>query len=312
MIARIDRSLRVAQPMEEMVRWCRSAEARTCWPGTLQVRSQDDSLLYDVALQAPDLPGGTLTFEEQLGAVEGTGRLRHFESAQRWSGPSGQLGVAWTEYSFTSRGPSSLLLDFSMRFMVHTLTGQDASDRASFRRFIEQAVDRYLTYLVEYVSLFQVVDTAIELPVATDHLAEFLRSPESREYWPGVRAVSLEDDVLTYQCGLAVAGIPEETLIVRERLGPLEGKARDLHFETEEHWLWPGGEVLDAWITYRLTPAGRASTRVEMTVRFVTPGAVAGQKLNRERFDQAVERVVSRFLQNLAGAELPAAVSRSA
>jgi hypothetical protein len=157
-----------------------------------------------------------------------------------------------------------------------------------------------------------VVDTAIELPVATHHLAEFLRSPESREYWPGVRAVSLEDDVLTYQCGLAVAGIPEETLIVRERLGPLEGKARDLHFETEEHWLWPGGEVLDAWITYRLTPAGRASTRVEMTVRFVTPGAVAGQKLNRERFDQAVERVVSRFLQNLAGAELPAAVSRSA
>ncbi|HMC04714.1 MAG TPA: hypothetical protein VKJ83_04505, partial [Actinomycetota bacterium] len=71
MIVRIDRSVRVAQPMEEMVRWCRAAESRTCWPGTLQVRSQDESLLYDVAMQTPGLPEVTLTFEEQLGEVEG-------------------------------------------------------------------------------------------------------------------------------------------------------------------------------------------------------------------------------------------------
>ena len=305
MLTRIERSLRVDQPALDMLQWCRSGESRTYWPGASNVRYEaaTGAYHYDVSLSAPGITDALVSFEEEIGEVVTVGGGSRFEASQLWNWPDGRTGSAWVEYTFTPRGDTSCVLDYALHYTVFGQSRDDIPlDQVRLAYVTSAAVDRYLFYLVEYVALFQQVQTAVELPLDVGDVARFCWSGESRGHWPGVAGdVTVEDEGhhLLYECDLTVPGIPQARLLVGERLSSLHGRGRQLGFESDGRWMWPDGAILNVWYSYRFTGTRRGSTRAELTMRFVTPREAGGQPLDRARLDGACDLAARRYLATL-------------
>lgn len=128
----------------------------------------------------------------------------------------------------------------------------------------------------------------------------FCLTPDSRLTWPGTEAARSEGGVLCYDVDMRVPGIPPARLLVEERVGQPAKKGRVHTVETVHRWTWPGGEVSNCWLTYRFHRV-RSSTQVDLTWRFVVPGAIDGQPIDRTRLDTAVGKAPERYLQALSG-----------
>lgn len=299
MIVTIDRGVDVEARIDDLVGWCASAECRRSWPGVDRVRAHGDALRYDIAVGVPGLPGAAVSVEEQLGPVQTRGGLRRLGSDQLWTWPYGEVASAWAVYGFSPRGATTRL-DFRLKYTVPGLAGAEVLNRVRFGRVVEAAVDTYLEGLARQVTVFRTVETSLTLGRPVDEVMAFCLTPGSRLAWPGTETARSEGDVFSYDVDMRVPGIPPARLLVEERVGqPIkEGRVRTV--ETVHRWTWPGGEVSNCWLTYRFR-GNRSSTQLDLTWRFVVPGAIDGQPIDRTRLDTAVGKAPERYLQALSG-----------
>jgi hypothetical protein len=146
MLHTIDRRVTVPLPMDEVVEWCASSEARLCFPGARNVRGDGAGLFFEVKIAAPGAAPATVTVDEYL---KDSGRLPHrywFETSQVWTWPNRDSGISWHRYRFTER-PDRTTLDFRWRYILPGLAGAQLLSEANFNRSIEKAAEIYVDRL---------------------------------------------------------------------------------------------------------------------------------------------------------------------
>jgi hypothetical protein len=136
----------IPRPVDEAVLWCRSAQARLCFPGAHDARGDSAGLAFEVGIRAPGAGAATVTVEEYL---KDHGRDRAgpwFESSQVWTWPSRECGTSWHEYRFGARGDETVL-DFTWRYILPGLAGAQVFNALRFSRSIERACQLYVERL---------------------------------------------------------------------------------------------------------------------------------------------------------------------
>lgn len=150
MLHTIDRTVAVPRPIDEVVRWCASAEARLCFPGARHVTGDGTGLAFDVAIKAPGAAPATVRVEEYL---KGSGRLPHgfwFEASQVWTWPNRDTGISWHRYRFTDR-TGRTTLEFRWRYILPGLAGAQVLSEARFNRSIEKAAGIFVDRLAHRI-----------------------------------------------------------------------------------------------------------------------------------------------------------------
>jgi hypothetical protein len=150
MLHTIDRTVAVPRPIDEVVRWCASAEARLCFPGARHVTGDGTGLAFDVAIKAPGAAPATVRVEEYLKA---SGRLPHgvwFEASQVWTWPNRDTGISWHRYRFTDR-TGRTTLEFRWRYILPGLAGAQVLSEARFNRSIEKAAGIFVDRLAHRI-----------------------------------------------------------------------------------------------------------------------------------------------------------------
>ena len=146
MLHTIDRTVSLPRPMDEVVRWCSSAEARLCFPGVRNVRGEGTGLCFDVGIKAPGAAPATVRVDEYL---KDSGRLPHgfwFEASQVWTWPNRDTATSWQRYRFTDRTDTTTL-EFRWRYILPGLAGAQVLSEARFNRSIEKAAALYVDRL---------------------------------------------------------------------------------------------------------------------------------------------------------------------
>jgi len=133
-------------PLRELVTWCRSGEARGCFPGARNVRGDGTGLYFEVNISAPGAALALVTVDEYL---KGHGRLPGgpwFETSQVWTWPNRQAAISWHRYVFRGFGPRTEL-DFTWRYVLPGLAGTQVANAMRFDRAIERAAEIYIERL---------------------------------------------------------------------------------------------------------------------------------------------------------------------
>ena len=146
MLHTIDRTVSVARPMDEVVRWCSSAEARLSFPGARNAGGDGTGLAFDVAIAAPGAAPATVNVNEYVKDFGRASRGFWFETSQVWTWPSRECGTSWHLYRFTQR-PGKTTLDFRWRYILPGLAGAQVLSAARFSRSIERAAEIYVDRL---------------------------------------------------------------------------------------------------------------------------------------------------------------------
>lgn len=146
MLNRIELSVTVAQPVDELVAWCRSADSRRCFPGARNVRGDGTGLFFEVGIRAPGAAPATVTVDEYLKDHGKEPRGLWFETSQVWTWPGRQCGTSWHRYRFTERLDSTTL-DFTWRYILPGLAGAQVFNAMRFSRSIERAAEIYVSQL---------------------------------------------------------------------------------------------------------------------------------------------------------------------
>ncbi|HEV7467389.1 MAG TPA: hypothetical protein VGP96_13895 [Candidatus Dormibacteraeota bacterium] len=146
MLTTIRAGATISLPLDEAVRWCRSGEARLCFPGARGVRSAGGGLGFEVGIRAPGAAPATVTVDEYL---KDHGRERGglwFETSQVWTWPTRECGTSWHLYRLTER-PGSTSLEFTWRYILPGLAGAQVFNALRFSRSIERAGRIYVERL---------------------------------------------------------------------------------------------------------------------------------------------------------------------
>jgi hypothetical protein len=150
MLHTIDLSVTVPRPLDDVVGWCASAEARLCFPGARNVRGDGTGLFFEVAIKAPGAAPATVRVDEYL---KGSGRLPHgfwYETSQVWTWPNRDTGISWHRYRFAER-PGKTTLEFRWRYILPGLAGAQVLTEARFNRSIEKAAELYVERLARRI-----------------------------------------------------------------------------------------------------------------------------------------------------------------
>ena len=144
---KVARRVQIALPRMECLNWCRSAEARQCWPGVKQVVGDADGLIlhYEVALRAPGAKPAALTVEEHLTApLVSDANGVTFLSTYLWRWPSGALASGWGSHEISTQGASSMLR-FSFEYLLPgSVVIRELFDEMRHGKAIERAIERYV------------------------------------------------------------------------------------------------------------------------------------------------------------------------
>jgi len=133
-------------PLQAAVDWCRSAEARLCFPGARNIRGDGAGLYFEVAIRAPGAAAATVTVDEY---IKDYGRARGgywFETSQVWTWPTRECGTSWHAYRFTDHQDRTQL-DFTWRYILPGLAGAQVFNAVRFSRSIERAGEIYVSQL---------------------------------------------------------------------------------------------------------------------------------------------------------------------
>ncbi|MGH9008410.1 MAG: hypothetical protein ACRDYF_01020 [Acidimicrobiia bacterium] len=150
MLHTIDRTVTVPAGLDEVVRWCASAEARLCFPGAGNVSGDGTGLFFEVKIRAPGAVPATVSVYEYL---KSSWRLSHgyeFETSQVWTWPNRDTGISWHRYRLTER-PGKTTLDFRWRYILPGLAGAQVLSDARFSRSIEKAAEIYVDRLARRI-----------------------------------------------------------------------------------------------------------------------------------------------------------------
>jgi hypothetical protein len=140
----------VAVPMDELVTWCRSAEARRCFPGARNIRGDGGGLHFEVGIRAPGAAPAVVMVDEYLKDHGRTSDGLWFETSQVWTWPSRQAATAWHRYRFIDHGGRTGL-DFTWRYILPGLAGAQVANGMRFDRSIERAAEIYVERLAQRV-----------------------------------------------------------------------------------------------------------------------------------------------------------------
>ncbi|HEY2706135.1 MAG TPA: hypothetical protein VGL20_20835 [Candidatus Dormibacteraeota bacterium] len=136
----------IPRPLDEAVRWCRSGEARLCFPGARGVHGDGGGLGFEVGIRAPGAAAATVSVDEYL---KDHGRERGglwFETSQVWTWPTRECGTSWHRYHLAGR-QGSTALEFTWRYILPGLAGAQVFNALRFRRSIERAGQLYVERL---------------------------------------------------------------------------------------------------------------------------------------------------------------------
>jgi hypothetical protein len=133
-------------PMGALVTWCRSGEARRCFPGADHIRPNGSGLSFDVTIAAPGAAPAEVTVDEYLKAHGREPGGLWFETSQVWTWPNRQAATSWHRYQFRGFGPRTEL-DFTWRYLLPGLGGAQVANAMRFDRSIERAAEIYLERL---------------------------------------------------------------------------------------------------------------------------------------------------------------------
>ena len=150
MLHTIDRTVTVPAELDEVVRWCASAEARTCFPGARNVRGDDTGLFFDVNIRAPGAAPATVAVNEFLKSSWRTAGGFEFETSQVWTWPNRDTAISWHRYRLTGR-PGKTTLDFRWRYILAGLGDAQVLSDARFNRSIDKAAGLYVERLARRV-----------------------------------------------------------------------------------------------------------------------------------------------------------------
>ena len=147
----------IGRPLDEAARWCRSAEARLCFPGARNVRGDGSGLYFEVGIRAPGAAPATVSVDEYLKDYRRERGGLWFETSQVWTWPNRECGTAWRAYRLVE-SDSSTTLDFTWRYILPGLAGAQVFNALRFSRSIERAGQIYVDRLARRVG--QVAVTA--------------------------------------------------------------------------------------------------------------------------------------------------------
>lgn len=174
MLHTIDRTVVLPAGLDEVVRWCASAEGRLCFPGAGNISGDGSGLFFEVKIRAPGAAPATVSVHEYL---KSSWRLSHgyeFETSQVWTWPNRDTGMSWHRYRFTerpgshlpddrparsndpsrppsARRPGKTTLDFRWRYILPGLAGAQVLSDARFSRSIEKAAEIYVERLARHI-----------------------------------------------------------------------------------------------------------------------------------------------------------------
>jgi hypothetical protein len=137
--AAVDSSLRP----DEFAAFCRSAEARTCWPGVSNVSSMGGGIFYSMDMRVPGAPGAQVHIEEHLRASQQDDTGVSFEAAARFEWPTNEVASVSYDYRFVERQDGSRL-HFSMRYVMPKRLGGELVNKARYASGVERAVQLFL------------------------------------------------------------------------------------------------------------------------------------------------------------------------
>ena len=156
MLNRVELSVDVAAPLEDLVDWCRSADARRCFPGARNVKGDSAALSFEVAIRAPGAAPATVTVDEYLKDFRREPGGLWFETSQVWTWPGRQCGTSWHKYRFLP-GRRATTLEFTWRYILPGLAGAQVSNAMHFARSIEKAAEIYIGQLARQAEARQPV-----------------------------------------------------------------------------------------------------------------------------------------------------------
>jgi hypothetical protein len=146
----IDRTVTVPAGLDEVVRWCASAEARLCFPGADNISGDGTGLFFEVKIRAPGAAPATVSVNEYLKSSWRLSSGYEFETSQVWTWPNRDTGMSWHRYRFTER-PGKTTLDFRWRYILPGLAGAQVLSDARFSRSIEKAAEIYVDRLARRI-----------------------------------------------------------------------------------------------------------------------------------------------------------------
>ncbi|MEW6470759.1 MAG: hypothetical protein AB1679_00635 [Actinomycetota bacterium] len=137
------RTVFIENPVDLVLDWCRSREARGYWPGTVEVRSMGNEIVYEVLMKAPGVPPARLSVKEYPGPIESWVNGGMFVSEQTWRWPSGEESRAWSTYHCEGRAEGTEL-ELTMRVILPEAVEGQALDTERLSRAINHAAAHYL------------------------------------------------------------------------------------------------------------------------------------------------------------------------
>lgn len=147
MLEKVDASVESKLGLDEFVAFCRSAEARMCWPGVAEVPYQGGGFFYTQTLRPPwARKGGMLKIEEHQRNCEDDGAGISFESMAVWVWPNQETATSWLKYHF-EKGDGGSRLNFSLRYVLPVGLARRLTKGPELTSSMERTVDRYLECL---------------------------------------------------------------------------------------------------------------------------------------------------------------------
>jgi hypothetical protein len=146
----IDRTVTVPAELDEVVRWCASADARLCFPGARNVTGDGTGLFFEVAIRAPGAAPATVQVNEYLKCAWRLGSGYEFETSQVWTWPNRDTAISWHRYRFRAR-PGKTTLDFRWRYILAGLGDAQVLSDARFNRSIDKAAAIYVERLARRI-----------------------------------------------------------------------------------------------------------------------------------------------------------------
>jgi hypothetical protein len=134
------------RPLDDVAQWCRSAEARLCFPGARNVSGDPGGLHFEVDIRAPGAAPAVVSVDEYLKDHRRERGGTWFETSQVWTWPNRECGTSWHAYRLIERGDSTQV-EFTWRYILPGLAGAQVFNALRFSRSIERAGQIYVSRL---------------------------------------------------------------------------------------------------------------------------------------------------------------------
>src|SRR5256885_16578060 len=99
----IDRTVTVSAELDEVVRWCASAESRRCFPGVGDVTGDGTGLFFEVNVRAPGAAPATVSVNEYLKSSWRGSPGHQFRTSQGWTWPNPATALSGHRYPLPAR-----------------------------------------------------------------------------------------------------------------------------------------------------------------------------------------------------------------